>query len=70
MRHMTLQQVPMAKMAIPSMMTMILKPGGKYFNELLNNTQRSPQNQSQFHPSYEDNDEETIVLRPQVQQAT
>ena len=26
----------------------------EYFNELLSNTQRSPQNQFQFHPSYED----------------
>ena len=29
----------------------------EYFNELLSNTQRSPQNQFQFHPSYEDNDD-------------
>ena len=29
----------------------------EYFNELLNNTQRSPRDQFQFHPSYEDNDE-------------
>ena len=41
----------------------------EYFNELLSNTQRSPQNQSQFHPSYEDNDEEPIILRSEVQQA-
>ena len=40
----------------------------EYFNELLNNTQRSPQNQSQFHPSYEDNDEEPIILTSEVQQ--
>ena len=39
----------------------------EYFNELLNNIQRSPQNQ--FHPSYKDNDEEPIVLRSEVQQA-
>ena len=41
----------------------------EYFNEPLNNTQRSPHNQSQFHPSYEDNDEEPIILRSEVQQA-
>ena len=41
----------------------------EYCNELLNNTQRSQQNQSQFHPSYEDNDEEPIILRSEVQQA-
>ena len=41
----------------------------EYFNELLNNTQRNPQNQSQFHPSYKDNDEEPIILRSEVQQA-
>ena len=41
----------------------------EYFNELLNNTQRSPQNLSQFHPSYEDNDEEPIILRSEVQHA-
>ena len=41
----------------------------EYFNELINNTQRSPQNQFQFHPSYEDNDEEPIILRSEVQQA-
>ena len=39
------------------------------FNELLNNTQRSPQNQSQFHPSYKNNDEEPGILRSEVQQA-
>ena len=41
----------------------------EYFNELLNNTQRSPQNQSQFHPSYKDNDEKPIILRSEVQQS-
>ena len=33
----------------------------EYFNEQSNNTQRSPQNQFQFHPSDEDNDEEPII---------
>ena len=42
----------------------------EYFNQLLNNFQRSPQNQFQFHPSYEDNDEEPIILRSDAQQAT
>ena len=41
----------------------------EYFNELLNNTQRSPQKQFQFHPSYKDNDEEPIIFRSEVQQA-
>ena len=40
----------------------------EYFNGLLNNTQRSPHNQSQFHSSYEDYDEEPIILRSEVQQ--
>ena len=41
----------------------------EYFNELLNNIQRDPQNQFQFHPRYEDNDEEPIIRRSEVQQA-
>ena len=69
MRHMTPQQLSMTKMAIPSMIRTILKPWKEYFSELLNHTQRSPENQSQFHPSYKDNDEEPIILRPEVQQA-
>ena len=41
----------------------------EYFNELLNNTQRSRQIQFQLHPSNEDSDEEPIILRSEVQQA-
>ena len=41
----------------------------EYFNELSSNTQKSLQTQFQFHPSYEDNDEEPIILRFGVQQA-
>ena len=66
---MTIQQLSMTKMTMPSMIRNIKIRWKEYFNELLNNTQRSPQNQSQFHPSYEDNDEEPIILRSEVQQA-
>ena len=41
----------------------------EYFKQLLNNTQRNPQNQSHFHSSYKDSDEEPIILRSEVQQA-
>ena len=34
----------------------------EYFNELLNNTQGSQQNQFQFHPSFKDNDERELDI--------
>ena len=64
---MTLQQLSVTKTAIPSMIRTVLKPDGK--NTSMNNTQWSPQNQSQFHPSYKDNEEGLIILRSEDRQA-